>query len=163
MKYIKTSIILIFLVSCYGRNPEKTGFEGQTVPSFKILLLDSTTYFDTKDIQINKPFVLFFFSPACPYCRAQMEQIIKDINLLKNIQFYIITNWSFEFTKQFNNHYRLNNYENLKIGTDYKNFFGGYFKAKGVPYLAIYGKDKKLKKAFIGNIDTKQLKLVAEE
>jgi hypothetical protein len=38
-----------------------------------------------------------------------------------------------------------------------------YFDAPGIPYLAIYNKDKKLNQAFLGKISGNQIKKVAEE
>jgi len=41
-----------------------------------------------------------------------------------------------------------NRYENICVGVDYNNFFGSYFKAEGVPLLAIFNPQKKLTKHF---------------
>jgi thiol-disulfide isomerase/thioredoxin len=156
-------ILGIYLTGCFSKQPEKTGHEGKPLPSFKLLLLDSTTYFDTKDIPKDKPVVLFYFGPHCPYSRAQMEEIIEDINILKDIRFYFFTTWSFAEMKAFYKHYQLNKYSNIIMGQDYMNFFVEYFEAQGVPYMAIYGKDKILRKAFIGRIFGKQIKEVTEK
>ena len=160
MKYI-TLIFLIFLLSCYSKNAEKTNLKGKTLPSFNLLLTDSITYFNTNSIHIGKPVVLFYFGPHCPYSRAQMEEIIKNIYVLKDIQFYVFTTWSFSEMKSFYENYKLNKYSNITVGVDYANFFAKYFKAQGVPYMAIYGKDKKLKEAFIGEVYSTQIKEVA--
>jgi len=163
MKNAYFFIIIITLVGCFGKEPEKTGLEGKTLPSFKLFLADSTTYFDTKDIPSGKPVVLFYFGPHCPYSKSQMLEIINNMESLKDIRFYIFTTWSFRELKMFYSLHELKKYPNLVAGVDYTNFFANYFSAEGVPYLAIYGKDKRLKGCFVGKIDGNQIKSVASK
>ena len=162
MKYILISIFAVSLYGCFGKTPEKTALKGKPIPSFKLLLPDSTTWYDTKDIPSGKPVVLLYFGPHCPYSRAQMEEIIKDMDILKDIRFYVFTPYPFREMKDFYNHYQLNKYPNIVTGMDTKNFFGDYFEARGVPYTAIYGKDRRLNESFIGKIYGSQIKEVAD-
>lgn len=163
---MKKSIILFcvtVLLACNARRPAiKTGFEGKPLPAFDLLLNDSTTVMNTGSIPAGKPIVLIYFSPRCPFCRAQMDGIVKDIAELKDIRFYIFTTWPFREMKDFYKHYRLDKYPNISVGVDYNNFFSDRFKITGVPYMAIYRKDKKLNEAFMGNINSQQIKEVAE-
>lgn len=153
--------IALVLVGCFGKEPEKTGLEGKPLPSFKLFLTDSTTHFDTKAIATGKPIVLFYFGPHCPYSKSQMDEIVNNMQSLKDIQFYIFTTWSFRELKQFYAKYELKKYPNIVAGVDYTNFFADYFSAVGVPYMAIYGKDKLLRESFIGKIKSSQIKSVA--
>ncbi len=163
MKKITLALCLVTLFGCKNtRPPVITGFEGKPLPAFTLLLSDSVTYINTQNIPIGKPVVLFYFSPKCPYCRAEMSDIVKDITLLKNLEIYVFTNWSFSAMKQFYDEYQLNKYPNLKVGVDYANYFEGNFNAYGVPYIAIYRKDGLLNKAFVGKIDVQLIKDVAE-
>jgi thiol-disulfide isomerase/thioredoxin len=155
--------IALVLVGCFGKEPEKTGMEGKPLPSFKLFLADSTTYFDTKDIPTGKPVVLFFFGPHCPYSKLQAEEIVNNMQSLKDVQFYFFTTWSFRELKQFYAKYELKKYPNIVAGVDYTNFFADQFSAQGVPYMAIYGKDKRLREAFIGKIKSSQIKSVATD
>lgn len=141
---------MFVITSCYSKEPEKTGLEGNSMPEFKLLLVDSTSYLDTKEIVPGKPVILLFYGPHCPYSRHQVEEIISNIDNLKDFQLYVITNWPFADMKMFYNHYHLHRYSNIIAGFDYSNYFPNYFGVKGVPYIAIYGKDKKLNKAFAG-------------
>ena len=155
--------ILIGISGCQNRNqPLKTGLEGNQLPAFNLLLPNGTTTINTLSDAGNQSVVLFYFSPQCPYCRNQMKEIIDRISFLNNIKFYVFTSWPLKETQSFYKEYELYKYQNLVVGVDYKNFFKEHFKAQGVPYMAIYGKDKKLKHAFIGNVNTKQIKEVAE-
>jgi len=163
MKHIRLACFLMLLAGCYGRDPDKTGLEGKAMPDFNLLLTDSITVLNTKSIPTGKPAVLFFFGPQCPYSRAQMKEIVDDMDRLKDINFYVLTPAPFNQILSFSNDFKLKQYPNITVGQDPKNFFGDYFKAPGVPYMAIYGKDKKLNQAFIGKIYSRQISDVAQK
>lgn len=131
--------------------------EGQSLPSLELLLPDSLTYLNITNRLSNKPIVLFYFGPDCPYCHAEISEIIKEIDKLKNIQFYIFTAYPFDQMKKFHENFRLSNYPNIITGYDYKFGFLEYFKIQTVPGIAIYGKDGRLKGTFTENIDYKQI------
>lgn len=161
----KIAILFLFagIAGCYDRKPVKTGLEGTTMPSFDLFLADSSTYFNTGNIAAGKPAALLFFGPHCHYSRMQTEEIIEDMNNIKDIQFYLFTMARFEEMKNFYNEYQLHRYSNITVGIDYTGFFGNYFKVQGVPYTAIYGKERKLKGVFSGVVYGKQIKKIAEE
>jgi thiol-disulfide isomerase/thioredoxin len=159
--YLTLPVFAILVMGCFSREPEKTGYEGKSMPTFKLLLADSLTYLSTGNIPVGKPAVLFYFGPDCPYSRAQMEEIIDNIDELKNVRFYIFTTWEFPEMKKFYNHYRLFKYSNITMGVDYLNFFKYYFKTKGVPYLAIYNNQKILQAAFVGKVPSRQIRSIA--
>jgi len=164
---MKRTIIVVLslcLLSCHWnyRRPIKTGLEGTELPSFNILLSDSTTRINTASIPEGKSIVMLFFSPQCPYCRAEMASIMKNIGTMGGIRFYIFTNFPFEQFKTFAEHYQFDKYANIVAGQDYTNFFMQHFKPSGIPYTAIYTKDKKLNQAFMGLIPADQIKSVAE-
>lgn len=161
MKNAFIYFVAFILVGCFGKEPEKTGLEGKPLPSFKLFLADSTTYFDTKNIPLGKPVVLFYFGPHCPYSKSQMEEIVNNMQSLRDIQFYIFTTWPFRELKQFCAKYELKKYPNIVAGVDYTNFFAAYFSAQGVPYTAIYGKNRVLRECFIGKVNSSQIKSVA--
>jgi thiol-disulfide isomerase/thioredoxin len=162
MRNISFFILLVGLASCYGKKPQKTGLEGKPMPSFDLLLPDSMTTFSTGSIPEGQPVVLYYFGPNCPYSKAQMKEIVDNIGTLRDIRFYVFTTWPFDEMKSFYEHYELKKYPNIITGLDYNAFFVDYFKAQGVPYMAIYGKDKKLNKAFVGKVYSSQIKSSAQ-
>ena len=50
MKFKLIIIAGLLLAGCYAKDAEKTGHEGEKIPSFNLLLSDSTTYFNTKNV-----------------------------------------------------------------------------------------------------------------
>jgi thiol-disulfide isomerase/thioredoxin len=163
MKTVFIACMVLILSGCYGTVPEKTGMEGKPVPSFKMLLPDSVTYFDTQKIPNDKPFVVFLFGAHCPYSRAQMEEIVDDHEKLKGLHFYVLAYTSFSDMKQFYNDFHLSSYKNITVGVDTSQIFINTYEIDAVPYIAVYGKDKKLKEAYRGQVFSKQLLRAANE
>jgi thiol-disulfide isomerase/thioredoxin len=164
---MKKSLIVFLLAGicgCFNRQPAiKTGFEGKPIPSFDLLLADSTTHFNTNTIPNGKPVVFFLFQPWCPYCKAQTEAMLKHIQSVKDIHFYLLTTSSYSQFKQFYDRYKLNKYPNITAGIDGSRFFGTYFQAKGVPYQAIYDQNRRLKRVLIGPSDMNLIKEISFE
>lgn len=163
MKQIIMVLIIAALAGCYGSAPEKKGMEGKPLPEFNLLLTDSLTWINTRNIPAGKPIVLFYFSPTCPYCRAQTEEIIEDIDKLKNIQFYFITPQPLASLKSFCKEFELSKYPNITSGVDTGTFVSDYFEIEGVPYMAIFGNNKTLNKSYLGKIYSSQLIKAAKE
>lgn len=162
MKLLALYSISLIMLGCYSKKPERTGNEGKPLPSFNLLLTDSSTIFDTKNIPNGTPAVLICFSPSCTYSRAQVQEIINDIKEIKEINFYLFTSMPFGSMKKFYEDYNLKKYSNIICGMDYSQYFKSYFQVKGFPYIAIYGKDRKLKQALFGQTNVKYIKETAE-
>lgn len=145
------------------RQPILAELEGQALPSFKLLLPDSTTVVDVSRGLPNKPVVLFYFGPDCPYCQAEISEITREMDKLKNIQFYLFTVYPFDEMKKFYANFQLDKYPNIITGYDYELSFFEHFKIQSVPGIAIYGKDKRLKGTFVGNISYKQILSLSEK
>jgi thiol-disulfide isomerase/thioredoxin len=160
IKKVLTSILILTVLSCSENrlNPIKTGLEGTTLPTFLVRSIDSSTKLYTENIAKGNPFVLFIFSPTCPYCRAEMSDILKNNSKTPNIEYYVITNESFAAFKSFYRHYRLNLYNNIVAGQDPKNYLASHFNIDAVPYTLLYNKEQKLDKAFLGKISVAQIK-----
>jgi thiol-disulfide isomerase/thioredoxin len=156
-------ILLILLVSCYGKEPEKTGKEGKSLPTFSLLLMDSANIFTTTEIPKGKSFLLFLFGPQCPYSRAQMQSFIENKDLLNRFHIYVFTAAPFSQVKQFYDKYDLGKYSNITTGIDTKNIYGQYMQITGVPYVAIYDRNKRLKNSFLGEVSPKLLLDILEE
>lgn len=105
---------------------------------------------------------MFCFGPHCPYSRAEMKEILNSISLLKDYKLYAITAWPFQEMKDFYHDFNLKDYKNITTGYDIANVFQNYYSIPGVPFLAIYGKERKLRQAFVGKISAEQIKEVID-
>ncbi|TWF35771.1 thioredoxin-like protein [Chitinophaga polysaccharea] len=139
--------------------PIHTGHEGEIMPAIDIQLSDSITYLNTSSILKGRPIVLFYFSPYCPFCQSQMHEITENIRQLKTIDFFLITPYSYPEMKTFYETNELKKFSNITVGIDYRQKFSEYFKAQGIPYLAIYNSEKRLNNAFLGEVKHQQLKI----
>jgi hypothetical protein len=141
-------ITLVFCFSCTG-NRNANALSGiNDLPSFNILLTDSTTVFSTNKIPFGKPTVFIFFEPDCLHCQHQTKILLKNIKSFENIQICMVTLSPFDQIREFCNVYRLNTYKNISVGKDYQYTFIKIFKPEVVPFIAIYDGNKKLVKIF---------------
>lgn len=163
MKKLFVIITVSALAGCFGKDPVKSGKEGKPMPEFSMLLTDSTTWVRSTDIPKGSPTVLFYFSPHCPYCKSQTKDIVENIDKLKNIHFYLISDFSFSLLNDFKRKFHLERYPNITVGRDTTDNLPNYFEISGVPYLAIYKKDKTLIQSFAGKTYISQIKKAIEE
>jgi thiol-disulfide isomerase/thioredoxin len=157
MKQIITITLLGLLAACYSREPEKTGLEGKPFPSFSLLLSDSSTLYQTPAEPDGKPVAVLYYGTQCPYSRAQIKEITEDMGRLKDIQFYFVTTSPLAAMKQLEEEYELKKFPNIVSGRDTTRFVPNYYELVGVPYIAIYNKDKKLNKAYYGEVYSNQI------
>lgn len=158
---MKLSVILILIgiLGCSGNATVMiTGMEGKPLPTFTLLLMDSLSRLNMNSIPKGKPVVLFLFSPNCPYCRAQTNELIANIESFKDVRLYMLSSASFGLIQDYYRYYQIAKYSNITLGRDYENYFGNYYKAMGVPFIAIYDKDKRLKQALIGQVGIHTIK-----
>ena len=163
MKHICFFFIIACLTGCFGAEPQKTGKEGKPLPDFSILLTDSSTWLHSRDIPADKPFALFIFSPYCPYCKAQTKKIIVDKELLSGIHFYFISQFPLSDVKNYIKEFQLDIQPNITVGLDSAGFINDYLEAPGYPFMAVYGKNKKLNQAFLGKTYSRLILKAAEK
>jgi len=135
----------------------KTGMEGRLLPSFGLLLADSLTHLNTKDIPDGGPFIVIGFSPSCIHCQAETRDIIDHIEKLKGTRIYFLTAYPFKEMKTFYHYFKLDKYPNLIMGRDTGDVFLTYFKAKSVPYTTIFDSKKRLKEVISGQTNADRL------
>jgi hypothetical protein len=150
MGVLFASLGWVILVAARTPVKIKTGLEGRPIPDFTILLADSTTHLNTRDIPTGKPFIMTGFSPYCRHCQQEMGDIIRHIRQFGDTTIYFVTPYSFSDLKKFYVAFQLVRYPTIVTGVDAKNVFLGYFGAPYIPYTAIYDKKKRLKEVIPG-------------
>jgi thiol-disulfide isomerase/thioredoxin len=163
MRVFSPIILIFLLVSCYGKKPAKikSGNEGKLMPVIDLVLIDSNAHFNTKSIEKGKPTVLFSFEPWCPHCKAQTKSILSNIQSLKGINLYFLTNSTYSDFKKFYDRFELQKYPSIKAGIDYNYTFARYFKTGLVPYFAIYDGNRRLKQVLAGRTYVSTIKDIA--
>ncbi len=122
-----------------------------TIPPFDLLQIDSSTHLTRDNILKKHNTLIMFFSPDCPHCQHQTEDILAFIEKLKDVQIVMATYQPFEEMVGFYQKYQLAKYSNIKLGRDVHFFLPPYFKMKNLPYLALYDKKGNLLTTFEGN------------
>lgn len=163
MKTMKERLLLIFALIIFSscrdenRDPIVTGMENKPLPTFNILLPDSITYFNTANLKVGKKVVLFYYSPSCPYCRAQMREIVNNINRFDGAPICVVTDAEFNAMKDFIKYFRLDKYSNIIAGRDTGYVVGKKYRIMSIPFTAFFDKDKKLRTAYSGWLTSKTL------
>ncbi len=162
---MKQVVILFFLVfsACQEQTQEPfvTGLERKPLSGFNILLPDSVTYFNTTSLQAGKKTILFYYSPTCPYCRAQMREIVNNIEKYRDVQLLVITGADFKAMKGFNAYFKLEKYPNVITGIDTGNVMVKIYQAYAVPFTAFFDQRKRLTSAYRGRITGSTLLQIA--
>lgn len=126
------------------------------IPPFKIQLADSSWYSKT-NLVAKKPVLILYFSPDCGHCQLETEELISRMKELKNLQVVMITSRPYADMAFFANHYKLQRFPTIKIGSDPQRLVTNFFNVKFTPFSALYDKKGKLVKVYKKGIDWKEL------
>jgi thiol-disulfide isomerase/thioredoxin len=128
-----------------------------TVPPFKILLVDSTTWLTKENMPRKKATMVILFSPDCDHCKHETEQLISEIDKFKKIEIVMATPLPFDKMKEFYGLYDLGRFKNIHVGRDVNFILPVFFAARSLPYLAFYDKKGNLIDAFEGSLPIEQV------
>jgi thioredoxin-related protein len=158
----KVSLALVAILTCQflfaqqTAEPEPPFKKFPTIPPFHLLKLDSTTYLTKEDLKKHRQTIVMFFSPECDHCKHQTESILSNFKKFKDVEIVMATYQPFDELKEFNTHYHLAKYSNIKLGRDEKYMLAPFYKIRNLPYLALYDKKGNLITTFEGTtkVDT---------
>jgi thiol-disulfide isomerase/thioredoxin len=117
------------------------------VPSFSILLTDSTWY-NKENLPKKKPVIIIYFNPDCGHCQLEAEEINAHMEEFKAAEIVMVSYAPLDEIKIFAETYQLNNYSNIHFGRDTKYFLPTFYKVKFTPFMAVYDKKGKLLKVY---------------
>jgi thiol-disulfide isomerase/thioredoxin len=135
-------------------NAEAPFMKFPTIPPFHLLGLDSSTYLTPADLKKGRKTIVMFFSPDCEHCKHQTEAILADFSDFKDMNIVMATYQPFSEMKEFNEHYKMTEHSNVKIGRDEKFVLPPFYKIHSLPYLALYDKKGNLITTFEGTQKT---------
>ncbi len=168
--FLAAALLNLITLNLLAQNEVKKAEDAQTdtlrpyqkypmLPAFNIRLTDSVTIFNTYDIPEGKPTALMLFAPDCKHCKRTINALLKGIDSIKNIQFYLVTAaHSMTEIRNFYDEHHLADYKNIKVvGRDYEFFFFSYYQTKFVPDIALYDEHKKLVKLIEGETNASEV------
>ncbi len=127
-----------------------------TIPPFRLLKVDSSSYYTKDDLKKNRRTIIMFFSPDCEHCKHQTRDMLGDFSKFKDIEIVMATFQPFTEMKEFYAYFRIADHSNIKMGRDEKYFLPPYYKMQSLPYIALYDKKGNYITHFEGNqkVDT---------
>jgi thiol-disulfide isomerase/thioredoxin len=121
-----------------------------TFPPVKLLMTDSTTWYTKADLPKKKPVMVMVFNPMCDHCQDVTQEIVKNIDLFKDIHIVMATSFYFDSLSVFSDRYRLNEHKNIVVGYDPTFFMNTFYQLHNLPFLAFYNRKKELISVFEG-------------
>lgn len=111
------------------------------VPPFRMAQVNGKI-FRAENLPIGKPIVIIYFSPDCEDCQRLTEKLLDRINDFKNVSFAMVTYQPVEMVSKFIIKYKLNQYENIFVGTEGNYLFlKNYYKIAQFPLVVLYNKN----------------------
>jgi hypothetical protein len=130
--------VLLFLICFVNLQAIQAQDLKNKLPDFKIALTNST-YFDGRNIKKAAPVMFVYFLPDCNECENFTKVLLDNIKALQGIQIIMITNTSLKEVSQFEQHFNLKRYSNIKVGSEGKTFvFQRQFNIETFPFVALF-------------------------
>lgn len=134
-----------------------------TVPPFRLLQVDSATWYTKDNLPRKKPVLIMVFSPDCEHCKHETEEIIKNIKQFKKIQIVMATFMPMDKMKKFYGFFELYRYENIIVGRDENFILAPFYNLRNMPFLAFYDKKGNLIDVHEGNMAIEEVLKKFEE
>lgn len=97
------------------------------------------------------------FNPQCDHCQHETEELIRNMDKLKNVQIVMATSSPFEDMKGFIEKYKLAQYKNLVVTQDTHFFLLSFYMLHNLPFHAFYNKKKELLGVFEGSMTMEKI------
>lgn len=120
------------------------------VPGFKLLLMDSSTYFYKYQLKKNTPTVIIYFNPDCDHCQTEAAHLVDSMRYVKKAQFVFASYSKFSEIKAFAIKYQLSTQPNIKVGRDENFYIPSFYRVRFTPFVAVYNKKGALVQVFEG-------------
>ncbi|MDQ6814341.1 MAG: thioredoxin domain-containing protein [Bacteroidota bacterium] len=130
--------------------------KNRTIPAFSIQTPDSS-WFSKVNLQPKKPTLILYFSPDCGHCQIETEEVLSKMKELNKLQIVMVTSRPFEDMVKFADHYKINRFPSIKIGTDPSRMVTQFYTVKFTPFSALYDRKGQLVKVYEQGIDMPDL------
>jgi hypothetical protein len=153
MKIISVLVGVFVLLACRSGN-DKRILAIKTLPSFKMTSLVDGSCINSNQIPSGKPIVFFYYDPECDHCKLEAAMLGRHLDELKAASIYMVTQRdSVAEIRQFASACQLDRRVNISFVRDSNYSFFGLFLPSALPFMAIYDREKKLRRIFIGEVD----------
>jgi hypothetical protein len=140
MKYILTlAFSILALISLQAQAVQKPAKKG--IAPFDIQLVNGQ-HFKSTDLRKDQPLMMIYFDPTCDHCHVFINELLRKINLFKDVQIVMITYVPPDQVKSYMAGSELSKQPGIKVGTEGTTFVVRYFyDIVQFPYVALHKKD----------------------
>src|SRR5664279_4588543 len=115
IKYFLTALLIVFASISFSQQFDFP----KNIPVFKLVLSDGKNYFNSTQLEKNKPLMLIYFDPDCDHCKQFAATLEKNISKFSKVQIIMIcASPNLYLLKKFAVENKLSTYPNVKIGTE---------------------------------------------
>ena len=140
MKYIISLVFsMMALINLQAQAAQKPAKKG--IPPFDIQMVNGQ-HLKSSDLRKDQPLMLIYFDPTCDHCHVFINELLKQINLFKDVQIVMITYVPLDQVKSYLTGSELSKQQGIKVGTEGTTFVVRYFyDIVQFPYVALHKKD----------------------
>ena len=132
MKALFCAFIILLSVNCMAQQAI------EKIPSFRMVLTDGS-FFSTDDLKKDRPVILIYFAPDCDHCKALMKEFFKRVDDFRKADVMMITFKPLREVTPFINEYKINQYKNIRVGTEVPVYFIRYhYNLTNTPFTALF-------------------------
>lgn len=146
MKKLYSILIVLFFAASLNAQttiPEAPYKKDPNIPNFSIQQADSS-WFSAAQIPKYDYTAIVYFSPTCGHCQIAAQDLVANMDSLKNVFFVFVSYNPLNEIKEFGEHYKLNVFPNVRMGRDPKYFVPAFYRVEATPFVAVYNKNHKL-------------------
>lgn len=157
MKSILFFIAVIFSLPAFAQiDTSAPYYKEKKLPAFSLIDKDSVTFNQDSIIKGRKTIVMLF-NPGCDHCQQQLDLLL-SLYEVSQCNLVMSSIESIEKNKNFYEKNRLDKYSFVRLGKDYKYFFGKYFApVKTIPVLAYYNEKNEFITISYGNTNKTEI------
>lgn len=144
---VRNIVLFVFVIFCFI-SVRAQNTEAKPLAPFDITLINNKNL-RAFEIKKNEPLMLMYFSPDCDHCKELTTEILKSAKTFGSKQLIMITYFPIADVKKFANDLSIQNYPNIKIGTEGMTLIvQKHYNIRTFPFVALYNKTGKLVKMF---------------
>jgi peroxiredoxin len=133
----------------------------EKMPKFSYYTLDGKRY-TNKNLPQDKTTLFVYFNPLCDLCRKETEQILENLDYLKDVQVIMVSPTDVTEIERFVAEYKLKEISQITVLHDIDDTFYTDFGAIGYPNMYIYNAQHEMVAYFDKATGMDELKLALE-
>lgn len=157
---LRRALVFLFSLACF------TGCKSDPLakmPEFDILLADSATVLNTKDIPEGKPVIMMNYEADCSHCLEATEAMLNHIDALKGARLCFVTIQGFSHVTRLVKRFKMVGHENIIVGQDTTAALPKRYGTYETPFVLVFDARKQLRRAYKGGPDINNLRQLLSE